>query len=71
MAELDRSKLCFDIILLRKQGDNYNPMPIHEFADLPVDERIRLIMDRKIRFFADEVEVPTYDAIQSLDAARR
>ncbi|HKK51953.1 MAG TPA: hypothetical protein VKA74_10215 [Myxococcota bacterium] len=71
MAGLDLRKLLFDSILVRKRGDSYNPMSIEEFVGLPVDERIALLMQRKIRFFDGETEVATYDAVKSLDDARR
>ncbi len=71
MSTIDRSRLCFDLILVRKRGDRYNPLPVEAFAELPVDERIRLIMDKRVRFLADETEVPVYQAIKSLDEARR
>lgn len=71
MSGLNKQALCFDMILVRKAGDRYNPMSIDGFLSLPVDERISMIMDRKIRFFAEEVEVPVYEAIKSLDEARR
>ena len=66
---IDAGKLAFDTILVRKSGDAYNPMAVDEFLSLPVNERISLIMDRRLRFFADEVEVPVYAAIRSLDEA--
>ena len=69
MAEIDRSQLAFDTILVRKSGDTYNAMPLDAFLDLPVDERISLIMAKQVRFFMEEIEVPVYSAISSLDAA--
>ncbi|MEM9175221.1 MAG: hypothetical protein AAGC67_08290 [Myxococcota bacterium] len=69
METIDRNKLAFDTILVRKSGDNYNAMPLDAFLDLPVDERISLIMGKKVRFFMEEIEVPVYAAISSLDAA--
>ena len=69
MAVIDRKRLAFDTILVRKSGDNYNAMPLDAFLDLPVDERISLIMAKQVRFFMEEIEVPVYSAISSLDAA--
>jgi len=71
MAAFDIRKLRFDSILVRKLGDSYNPMSIEAFLALPIDERIALLMQRKIRFFEGETEVAIYDAMKSLDAARR
>ncbi len=71
MPELALHKLCFDAILVRKLGDSYNPMSIAEFVALSVDARIALLMQRKIRFFAGEEEVSVYEAVKSLDEARR
>lgn len=71
MVGLDRHKLRFDSILVRKLGDSYNPMSIEAFLALPVDERIALLMQRKIRFFEGETEVAVYDAVKSLDDARQ
>lgn len=70
MSTIDRRKLAFDSILARKSTDAYNQMPLHTFMEMPIDERISMIMEKRIRFFADEVEVPTYVAIKSLDDAR-
>jgi len=70
MSRIDRAQLCFDAILVRVAGDNYNPMSIDDFLALHVDERIALIMGRKLRFFDGEQEVPVYDAIKSIGAAR-
>ncbi len=67
---IDRSRLCFDAILLRMVGDNYNPMSIEEFIALHIDERIALIMGKRLRFFDGEKEVPVYDAVKSLGQAR-
>lgn len=67
---IDRSRLCFDAILLRMVGDNYNPMSIEEFIALHIDERIALIMGKRLRFFDGENEVPVYDAVKSLGQAR-
>lgn len=69
MASIDRAKLAFDSIVVRKSGDAYNPLPLDAFLDLPVDERISMIMGRKIRFFMEEVEVPVFAAIKSLNEA--
>jgi hypothetical protein len=66
----DRGKLCFDAIFIRVVGENYNPMPLEEFLALHVDERIALIMRRKLRFFAGEKEVAIYDAVKSIGEAR-
>lgn len=71
MSGIDRRRLCFDMILVRKSGDRYNPISVDAFVALPIDERISMIMSKRIRFFADEVEVPVYQAIKSLDEARR
>lgn len=70
MTGIDSSKLCFDGILVRKAGDNYNAYALDEFLALPIDERISMIMERRIRFFAGEVEVPVYEAMKSLNEAR-
>ena len=70
MSRIDRALLCFDMILVRKAGDHYNAITVEAFAALPVDERIRLIMEKRVRFLAEEVDVPVYQAIKSLDAAR-
>jgi len=70
MTRLDPARLCFDAILVRIAGDNYNPMSIEDFVALHVDERIALIMGRKLRFFDGEREVPVYDAIKSIGEAR-
>lgn len=66
----DARRLCFDAILLRMVGDNYNPMSIEDFLALHIDERISLIMGKRLRFFAGEKEVPVYDAVKSLGQAR-
>jgi hypothetical protein len=71
MTKLDARKLCFDAILLRMAGDNYNPMSVEQFVALHVDERIALIMGRRLRFFDGETEVPVYDAVKSISEARR
>lgn len=70
MIQFNRSALCFDMILIRKAGDNYNELSVEKFIELPVNERISMIMQKKIRFFAGEEEVPVYAAIKSLDDAR-
>ncbi len=66
----DRSKLCFDAIFIRMVGESYNPMPLEEFLALHVDERIALIMRRKLRFYSGEHEVAIYDAVKSIGEAR-
>ncbi len=71
MTEVDVRDLCFDAILVRVTGENYNPMSIAAFVALHVDERISLIMQRRLRFFAGEREVPIYEAVKSLSDARR
>lgn len=71
MTKVDVRDLCFDAILVRASGDNYNPMSVAEFVSLQVDERIALIMRRKVRFFDGEREVPVYEAVKSLSDARR
>lgn len=71
MTEVDVRDLCFDAILVRVIGENYNPMSIEAFVALHVDERIALIMQRRLRFFAGEREVPVYEAVKSLSDARR
>ena len=71
MTRVDVRDLCFDAILVRVAGENYNPMSIEAFIALHVDERIALIMQRRLRFFAGEREVPVYDAVKSLSDARR
>ena len=71
MTSVDLRDLCFDAILVRVTGENYNPMSIEAFIALHVDERIALIMQRRLRFFAGEREVPVYDAVKSLSDARR
>lgn len=70
-VDVDVCALCFDAILVRVSGDNYNPMSVDEFVSLPVDERIGLIMRRLVRFFDGEREVPVYEAVKSLSDARR
>jgi hypothetical protein len=70
-VDVDVRALCFDAILIRVSGDNYNPMSVEEFVSLQVDERIALIMRRRIRFFDGEREVPVYEAVKSLSDARR
>ena len=71
MRHFDARKLCFDAILIRVAGENYNPMTLEEFLALHVDERIALIMQRRLRFFDGEKEVPVYDAVKSVSEARR
>ncbi|MEZ4282049.1 MAG: hypothetical protein R3F21_20800 [Myxococcota bacterium] len=71
MTEVDVRDLCFDAILVRVIGENYNPMSIEAFVALHVDERIALIMQRRLRFFAGEREIPVYEAVKSLSDARR
>jgi hypothetical protein len=71
MRSFDARKLCFDAILIRVAGDNYNLMALEEFLALHVDERIALIMQRRLRFFDGEKEVPVYDAVKSVSEARR
>lgn len=71
MTKVDVRDLCFDAILVRVAGENYNPMAIEAFIALHVDERIALIMQRRLRFFAGEREVPVYEAVKSLSDARR
>lgn len=66
----DARKLCFDAIFVRVVGDNYNPMRVEEFLALHVDERVSLIMRRKLRFFSGEEEVAVYDAVKSIGEAR-
>jgi len=66
----DPRRLCFDAILLRMVGDNYNRMSVEEFLALHIDERISLIMGKRLRFFAGEKEVAVYDAVKSLGQAR-
>jgi hypothetical protein len=70
MTEFDRRKLCFDSILVRAAGSNYNPMSIEAFLALHFDERIALIMGRRVRFFEGEKEVAVYDAVKSISDAR-
>lgn len=69
-TKVDLRDLCFDAILVRVIGENYNPMSIDAFVALHVDERIALIMQRRLRFFAGEREVPVYEAVKSLRDAR-
>jgi len=71
MRSFDARKLCFDAILIRVAGDNYNPMSLEKFLELHVDERIALIMQRRLRSFDGEKEVPVYDAVKSVSEARR
>lgn len=71
MTKVDVRDLCFDAILIRVSGDNYNPLSVEEFVAMQVDERIALIMRRKVRFFDGEREVPVYEAVKSLSDARR
>jgi hypothetical protein len=71
MSTLDLRKLGFDAIFVRKAGESYNPMSLDDFLGLPVDERISLIMGKRLRFFDGEREVSVYDAVKSLDEARR
>lgn len=70
MTDIDRRKLCFDSIVVRASGTNYNPMSIEAFLELHFDERIALIMGRRVRFFEGEKEVPVYDAVKSIRDAR-
>lgn len=70
MSRIDHRKLCFDSILVRVTGSNYNPMSIQSFLALHFDERIALIMGRRVRFFEGEREVAVYDAVKSISDAR-
>ena len=69
--EIDPNELSFDSILIRQSDRGYNLMPLEEFLALPVDRRIDLIMDRRIRFVRGDDEVSPYTALQSLDRHRR
>ena len=71
MSQYDLRKLCFDMILVRKSGDAYNPISLDAFVALPIDERVSMIMAKRVRFFSDETEVPVYQAIKSLDDAQQ
>lgn len=69
--EIDFQRLNFDAILIRKSLSGYNLLDIRDFLDMPVDRRIELIMERRIRFASGEDEVSPYAALKSLEQARK
>ncbi len=67
----DNGALCFDTILVRKSGHGFNHLALPDFLALPVDERIEMILDRRIRFVNGEDEVSPYAALESLERHRK
>lgn len=63
--------LNFDTILVRKSGRGYNHLALGDFLALPVDERIEMILDRRIRFVNGEDEISPYAALESLERRRK
>lgn len=67
----EHDELAFDTILVRQSDRGYNLYSLESFLALPVDERIEMILDRRIRFLDGEKEVSPYAALDSLERHRR
>lgn len=64
-------RLNFDTILVRQSERGYNLLSLDEFLALPVDIRIEMILDRRVRFVNGEDEVSPYAALESLERYRK
>jgi hypothetical protein len=69
-GSLDRSKLVFDMIAIRKSRGGFNLIDVEAFLRIPLSERVALVQDDKLRFLSGEEIVPVRGALLSLEAAR-
>jgi hypothetical protein len=69
-SPIDASKLAFDSVTISDSLGN-RLLTAGEFLLLPLDQRIRLNFQRRLRFYRGSSEVPAPEALRSMVAAAR
>lgn len=67
----DTDKLAFEQIAVQRSSLGFNLIDIHEFLAIPLDQRIALIVEKKVKFLAGSEIVSTLAALRSIEAAKK
>jgi hypothetical protein len=58
--------LPFNRILLRSSSGNSVVLTVHQFNGMPLTERVRAVMEKRVQFFADDTPVAQDVALRAL-----
>lgn len=65
-----QDQLAFDRVVVEDDAGS-RELSVEQFLEMPLDRRIRLNFERKLRFSRGGAEVPSSEALRSLMAAAR
>lgn len=56
-------------VVFSDDGKARRSMTVGEFLEVPLDVRVRAILERRVDFFENGVEVPRHDALNTIRRA--
>lgn len=56
-------------VVFSAEGAAKQHMSVPEFLAMPLDVRVRAILERRVDFFLDGIEVPRHDALNAIRRA--
>jgi len=58
------SSTKYDLVSIRSDGGAERKMGPHEFAALPINERVSAVLQKRLKFYLRGVEVPEREALK-------
>lgn len=56
-------------VVFAADGNTKRSLSVAEFLEMPLDVRVRAILERRVDFFLDGAEVPRHDALNAIRRA--